>query len=61
MSKIESEISELEKKVAKDDARLAEDYEKLMQDESFFKAYEQNKKKIEALMQEWEDVAAELM
>ncbi|MGS4345514.1 ABC-F family ATP-binding cassette domain-containing protein [Myroides odoratus] len=61
LSKIESEISELEKKVAKDDARLAEDYEKLMQDESFFKAYEQNKKKIEALMQEWEDVAAELM
>ncbi|WP_410878864.1 ABC-F family ATP-binding cassette domain-containing protein [Myroides sp. DW712] len=61
LSKIESEISELEKKVAKDDARLAEDYEKLMQDEGFFKAYEQNKKKIEALMQEWEDVAAELM
>lgn len=61
LSKIESEISELEKKVVKDDARLAEDYEKLMQDESFFKAYEQNKKKIEALMQEWEDVAAELM
>lgn len=61
LSKIESEISELEKKVAKDDARLAVDYEKLMQDESFFKAYEQNKKKIETLMQEWEDVAAELM
>ena len=61
LSKIESEISELEKKVAKDDTRLAEDYEKLMQDESFFKAYEQNKKKIESLMQEWEDVAAELM
>ena len=61
LSKIESEISELEKKVVKDDARLAEDYKKLMQDESFFKAYEQNKKKIEALMQEWEDVAAELM
>lgn len=61
LSKIESEINELEKKVAKDDERLAVDYEKLMQDESFFKAYEQNKKKIEALMQEWEDVAAELM
>ncbi|WP_158962395.1 ABC-F family ATP-binding cassette domain-containing protein [Myroides fluvii] len=61
LSKIESEISELEKKVAKDDARLAVDYEKLMQDESFFKSYEQNKKKIQALMQEWEDVAAELM
>ncbi|MDH6602699.1 ATP-binding cassette subfamily F protein 3 [Myroides gitamensis] len=61
LSKIESEINELEKKVAKDDERLAADYEKLMQDESFFKAYEQNKKKIEALMQEWEDVAAELM
>jgi len=61
LSKIESEISALEKKVAKDDERLAVDYEKLMQDESFFKAYEQNKKKIEALMQEWEDLAAELM
>ncbi|MBB1150064.1 MULTISPECIES: ABC-F family ATP-binding cassette domain-containing protein [unclassified Myroides] len=61
LSKIESEISELEKKIAKDDERLAVDYEKLMQDEAFFSAYEKNKKKVEALMQEWEDVAAELM
>ncbi|MBB1138680.1 ABC-F family ATP-binding cassette domain-containing protein [Myroides sp. WP-1] len=61
LSKIESEINALEKKIAKDDERLAVDYEKLMQDESFFKAYEQNKKKVESLMQEWEDVAAELM
>lgn len=61
LSKIESEISDLEKKVAKDDERLVVDYEKLMQDESFFKAYEQNKKKIVTLMKEWEDVAAELM
>lgn len=61
LSKIESEINALEKKIAKDDEHLAVDYEKLMQDESFFKAYEQNKKKVESLMQEWEDVAAELM
>ncbi|MGG5505539.1 MULTISPECIES: ABC-F family ATP-binding cassette domain-containing protein [unclassified Myroides] len=61
LSKIESEISTLEKKIAKDDERLAVDYEKLMQDEAFFKTYEQNKKKVESLMQEWEDVAAELM
>jgi len=32
-----------------------------MQDESFFKAYEKNKKRVEELMQEWEDVAAELI
>ncbi len=61
LSKIESEISDLEKKIAKDDERLAVDYEKLMQDEAFFSAYEKNKKKVEGLMQEWEDIAAALM
>jgi len=61
LSKIESEISDLEKKIAKDDERLAVDYEKLMQDATFFNDYEKKKKKIEALMQEWEDIAAELI
>lgn len=61
LSKIESEISDLEKKIAKDDVRLAAEYEKLKEDESFFGVYEKNKRKVEALMQEWEDVAAELM
>ncbi|WP_413511325.1 ABC-F family ATP-binding cassette domain-containing protein [Myroides odoratus] len=61
LSKIESEISDLEKKIAKDDVRLAAEYEKLKEDESFFGVYEKNKRKVEALMQEWEDVAAELI
>lgn len=61
LSKIESEISDLEKKIAKDDVRLTAEYEKLKEDESFFGVYEKNKRKVEALMQEWEDVAAELI
>lgn len=60
LSKIESEINDVEKKIAKDDAQLAVDHEKLMSDTAFFGAYEKKKKRIEELMQEWEDIASEL-
>lgn len=61
ISKIESEINELEKKVAKDDERLAVDYEKLIQDTAFFSDYEKKKKRINDLMEEWEQIQEELM
>jgi ATP-binding cassette subfamily F protein 3 len=60
LSKIESEIQNLEKKIAQEDKLLAENYEKMMNDMSFFKAYEKKKKDLENLLNEWEAVQMEL-
>src|SRR5690554_116887 len=56
LSKVESRIQELENMIAKDDLRLAEDYEKLMNDNSFFSVYEKNKKELENMLIQWEDI-----
>lgn len=60
LSKIESKIQQLEKDIQNADLALAKDYEKLMNDTSFFTTYEKNKKELEDLMLEWEDVQIEL-
>ena len=46
LSKIESQIQQLEKEIAKDDENLAKNYEKLMEDVTFFCAYEKKKENI---------------
>lgn len=61
ISKIESEINELEKRIAKDDERLLKEYDKLVDDTKFFSEYEKNKKRIDELMSEWENIQEELM
>lgn len=61
ISKIESEINELEKRIAKDDERLLKEYDKLVDDTKFFSEYEKNKKRIDELMFEWENIQEELM
>lgn len=60
LSKVENRIQELENIIAKDDLRLAESYEKLMNDNSFFTAYEENKKELEKMLTEWENIQLEL-
>ena len=60
LSKIESQIQQLENDIQKDDKALAENYEKLMQDASFFAAYEKKKKDLDQLLEEWEEVQMEL-
>lgn len=60
LSKVENRIQELEKQIAKDDLRLAENYEKLINDTSFFSAYEKNKKELEEMLNEWETIQMEL-
>ncbi|AWM14152.1 glycosyl transferase family 2 [Flavobacterium sediminis] len=60
LSKIESQINQLEKAIQKDDEELAVNYEKLMQDSSFFAAYEQKKKDLDQLMENWEMVQMEI-
>jgi ATP-binding cassette, subfamily F, member 3 len=60
LSKIESQIQQLEIEIQKDDKALAEHPEKLMSDASFFSAYENKKKMLDDLMLEWEQVQEEL-
>ncbi|MCO6175347.1 ABC-F family ATP-binding cassette domain-containing protein [Flavobacterium sp. NRK F10] len=60
LSKIESQINQLEKAIQKEDEELAVNYEKLMQDSSFFAAYEQKKKDLDQLMEDWEMVQMEI-
>ncbi|MCG2610662.1 ABC-F family ATP-binding cassette domain-containing protein [Flavobacterium sp. SM15] len=60
LSKIESQIQQLENEIQKDDKALAENYEKLMQDASFFAAYEKKKKDLDQLLEDWETVQMEL-
>lgn len=61
LSKIESQINQLEKEIIKDDENLARNYEKLMEDALFFAAYEKKKKELDQLMTEWENIQMELM
>lgn len=56
LSKIESQIAELERNIIKDDKALATNYEKLKDDTSFFSNYEKNKKELDKLMMEWESL-----
>ncbi|AXG73245.1 ATP-binding cassette domain-containing protein [Flavobacterium arcticum] len=60
LSKIESQIQQLEKEIKQDDKKLETDYEKLMADATFFAAYENKKKKLDAYMEEWEQVHEEI-
>ena len=60
LSKIESQIQHLETAIQKDDRELAAHYEKLMADAAFFTAYENKKKELDALMEEWEQVQEEI-
>ena len=60
LSKIESQIQQVEKEIGQDDKRLETEYEKLMSDASFFKTYEDRKKKLDELMEEWEQVHEEI-
>ncbi|UUC45712.1 ABC-F family ATP-binding cassette domain-containing protein [Flavobacterium cerinum] len=60
LSKVESQIQELEKEIQKDDKALAEHYEKLMQDASFFSAYEKKKKELDQLLADWELIQEEI-
>lgn len=60
LSKVESNIQQLEKQIVQDDLKLAQNYEKLMSDSSFFTAYENKKKELEQLLEDWEAIHLEL-
>ena len=60
LSKVESQIQQLEIDIQKDDKELASNYDKLIENAAFFTAYEKKKKELDQLLEEWETVQMEI-
>lgn len=60
LSKIESQIQQLEKDIQNDDKALASNYDKHVEDAKFFAAYEKKKKELDQLLEDWETVQMEI-
>jgi ATP-binding cassette subfamily F protein 3 len=60
LSKIESQIKQLEKDIQQDDKMLASNYDKHIEDASFFMAYNKKKTELEKLLLDWEIVQEEI-
>lgn len=60
LSKIESQIKQLERDIQHDDKALASNYDKHIEDASFFMAYNKKKKELDQLLDEWEVVQFEI-
>jgi ATP-binding cassette subfamily F protein 3 len=60
LSKIESQIKQLEINIQSDDKALASNYDKHIEDANFFMAYNKKKKELDQLLEEWEVVQGEI-
>jgi ATP-binding cassette subfamily F protein 3 len=60
LSKIESQIKELERNIQQDDKALASNYDKHIEDAQFFMAYNKKKADLDKLLEEWEVVQEEI-
>lgn len=60
LSKVESQIQQLEIEIQKDDKELASNYDKLIENAAFFTAYEKKKKELEQLLADWETIQMEI-
>lgn len=60
LSKIESQIKDLEIAIQKDDKQLANGFDKHVDDAAFFKAYQAKQKELEKLLEDWEKVQGEI-
>ena len=60
LSKTEAKITKLERELKTKDKELAENYEKTATKPDFLSNYNASKKKLEKLMQEWEELQLEL-
>ena len=58
--KWETEITETEKEIAAMDARISAGDSSAVNDPAFFSLYEERKRRLEALMQSWEEAHSEL-
>ena len=60
LSKLESQIKQLEIDIQADDKALASNYDKHIEDANFFMAYNKKKKELDKLLEEWEVVQGEI-
>ncbi|MBP9793177.1 MAG: ABC-F family ATP-binding cassette domain-containing protein [Flavobacterium sp.] len=60
LSKIESQIKQLEIDIQQDDKELASNYDKHIENASFFAAYEKKKQELDKLLSDWEMVQLEI-
>ena len=60
LSKIESQIKQLEKDIQSDDKALASNYDKHVEDANFFMAYNKKKQELDKLLEDWEVVQEEI-
>ena len=60
LSKIESQIKDLEKNIQQDDKALASNYDKNIEDAKFFMAYNKKKADLDVLLLDWELVQEEI-
>ncbi|MNL43082.1 hypothetical protein D3C87_1655770 [compost metagenome] len=60
LSKVESQIKQLENDIQNDDKMLASNYDKHIEDASFFMAYNKKKAELDKLLGDWEVVQEEI-
>ena len=60
LSKVESNIKDLERDIQQDDKALASNYDKHIEDARFFTAYNKKKSDLDKLLSEWEVVQEEI-
>ncbi len=60
LSKVESQIKQLEIDIQNDDKALASNYDKHIEDANFFMAYNKKKAELDKLLEEWEQVQLEI-
>ena len=60
LSKIESQIKQLEIDIQNDDKALASNYDKHVEDANFFIAYNKKKSELDKLLEDWEIVQGEI-
>lgn len=60
LSKVESQIKQLEKDIQNDDKMLTSNYDKHIEDAAFFKAYNKKKEELDTLLLDWEIIQEEI-
>lgn len=60
LSKVESQIGQLEKQIKEIDVALAVDYDHTVKDPTFFENYQSKKDELDTLMQRWEGISEEI-
>ena len=60
LSKVESQIKQLENDIQADDKALASNYDKHIEDANFFMAYNKKKTELDKLLEEWQVVQEEI-